>query len=350
VTPRDSTTETPDLGDPALDERAVAVRFFRALRDWTQEALSAASGVDRTLISRYESGTKRPSLHMLGRLAAGARFPAARLEELLAFLRSTAAPGERRPPYREPPRSAEAISQAVAAALQPPIGEAIRGLSAAAPSDLPRAADRAEAPHRLARLLGFDPDRRRRLVELAEEYRSWAVAELAGEASVRAAAADPEEALELARFALFIAERVVGSAAWRDRLQGLEWGFVANARRVANDYDGAVAGFAIAGRLWEAGASGDPGLLDPSRLPDLEASLLRAQRQFPRALALLDRALAASTSPRRTASILLNKAFTHEQAGDVEAATAALAAAAPLLTGASEPRLVWVHRMNLGVA
>jgi hypothetical protein len=67
--------------------------------------------------------------------------------------------------------------------------------------------------------------------------------------SVRAAASDAEQAVELAELALHGAERVSGEAAWRSRLDG-------------------------------------------SRLLDLQASLLRAQRKLAAALERLDQALA----------------------------------------------------------
>jgi len=237
----------------------------------------------------------------------------------------------------------------VAEALLPALGEAAPGLARSRATDLPQAADRSGAARRLARLLSFEPQDRRRLVELADEHRSWAVVELAGEASARAAADDAAEALELAYFALFVAERVPGGDAWRARVQGYAWAFVGNARRVGSDLDGAEAAFATARELWAAGSAGDPGLLDPSRLLDLEASLRRARRRFAEALDLLGRALAAAPTSARAASILLNTAFTHEQDGDCEAAAAALARAAPLLAGGGERRLVWVHRLNLAV-
>ena len=52
---------------------------------------------------------------------------------------------------------------------------------------------------------------RRLSIEATDEYRSWALVECAGEASVDAAADDADRARELAELALFIAERVPGS-------------------------------------------------------------------------------------------------------------------------------------------
>src|SRR5262249_20367182 len=186
-------------------------------------------------------------------------------------------------------------------------------------------------------------------VESAEGYRSWGVVVHACEASVSAAADKASKALELAELARFIAERVPGSDLWRARIQGYAWAFVGNARRVGNDLLGAERAFAKARSLWETGAATDPGMLDGSRVLDLEASLRRDQRRWAEALALLDEALAMSPSAGRSGRILLKKASTSEQRGDCEEAIAALEQAAPLLDAQREPRLAWVHCFNLAV-
>ncbi|HVT14732.1 MAG TPA: hypothetical protein VHQ90_00945 [Thermoanaerobaculia bacterium] len=69
-------------------------------------------------------------------------------------------------------------------------------------------------------------------------------------------------------------------------------------------------------------------------------------RQWDEALALLDRARAAAP-PTAAGRILLNRALTLEQAGESEAALAALHEAAPLAAEADDPRLAWGVRFNL---
>jgi hypothetical protein len=66
---------------------------------------------------------------------------------------------------------------------------------------------------------------------------------------------------------------VPGPESWRLRLQGWASAFVGNARRAQGNLVGAEAAFARSQKLWQAGAPGDPGLLDESRLVELEASL-----------------------------------------------------------------------------
>jgi len=73
-------------GDPA-DLRMFVV-LLRAVRKWTQEELSKASGVDRGLISDYELGKKAPTLRTVERLAKGAGISPIAVETLLTLLGS----------------------------------------------------------------------------------------------------------------------------------------------------------------------------------------------------------------------------------------------------------------------
>ena len=149
-----------------------------------------------------------------------------------------------------------------------------------------RKADKAAAAHREAgelwgRMQGLTRQEWRDLVTTFPEYRSWALVLRVCDASVRAAAHDPADALELARFALFLAEQVQEDAGFTARLQGLVRGFVANALRVLEDFAAADAEFGAARKLWEAGADPD-GLLPAWRLDDLEASCAASSVGAPR--------------------------------------------------------------------
>jgi hypothetical protein len=93
------------------------------------------------------------------------------------------------------------------------------------------AAARREAAELAARLQSVSAEKRRRLIDLFPEFRSWAVAEALCNASVRAASHSVDEAMELALLALSVAERLPGEAE-RARAAGYCWGFVGNARRV----------------------------------------------------------------------------------------------------------------------
>jgi len=208
---------------------------------------------------------------------------------------------------------------------------------------------RSQVPELWRCLSGYGPEDRRRLVEGGDKFRRWALAEFLTDLSAQAAADGPARALELAELALFIAERALGGELWRSRLEGYCQAFLGNARRVAGDLRAAERAFAQARVLWEEGGAADPGVLDGSRLLDLEASLRRAQRRFPEAVGLLDQALRAASTPARAAHILLAKGFTHEQMGDCHGAIDALQRAAPLIDAGREPRQVFGLRFNLAV-
>jgi tetratricopeptide (TPR) repeat protein len=206
---------------------------------------------------------------------------------------------------------------------------------------------RREAGELWESLSGLSPKQRRAAVETEPRYRTWAVAERLCMESERAAAHRADRASELAKLALRVAELAPGSEPWRARLQGYAWAFMANARRVLGDLPGAEEAFAHSDRLWEAGASTDPGVLDGSRPLDLKASLGRQQGRYDEALDLLDQALSLSSQGEAKARILIKKAATLTRRGDTEQAIETLRQAETLLPGAQDPRLSWLVRFNL---
>jgi tetratricopeptide (TPR) repeat protein len=183
-------------------------------------------------------------------------------------------------------------------------------------------------------------------VEEEPKYQTWALAERLCDESIRVAAGEPRRVLELAELALRVAELVTGEPAWLSLLAGYVWAFLGNARRVVSDLPGAEKAFCQAWKLWEAGAAADVGLLDGSRLLDLEASLLRAQRHFAAALERLEQALALNPTGAGRGRILLNKGYTLEQMGSYEAAVENFQAAAPWIDREREPRHFCVLRFN----
>ncbi len=106
------------------------------------------------------------------------------------------------------------------------------------------------------------PSRERwRMVEEYEAYRTWALCERAAFQSVKLAAHDADEAVDLARMSVRMAEMTPGSKEWISRVGGLCWGFLANARRVKGDFPASDTAFLQSDRLWKVGAIADPGLL-----------------------------------------------------------------------------------------
>jgi tetratricopeptide (TPR) repeat protein len=211
------------------------------------------------------------------------------------------------------------------------------------PHEVAPARRRAEALFR--RLAEQPPPIRLALVRVVDRYQTWALCERVCEASVREASRDLESAAAWGDVALEIAAKVRGPEWWQLRVQGFAGGFGANIVRVRGELKPAAADFAAAKRLWLSGA--DPlGLLDPGRMLDLEASLLRAQRHFDEALDCLVEAEAVGRSPERA---LVKKGFTLEVMGEYERAIETLVRAEPLVERAGDPRLSYMLTFNLGV-
>jgi tetratricopeptide (TPR) repeat protein len=204
-----------------------------------------------------------------------------------------------------------------------------------------------EAERLFQGLIAAAPKERAGLVEAFPDYWNWALAVLMCEASVKSAAHKAEEALEWAELALSIAEKVPGEESWRSRVSGYCWAYIANARRVGNDFKESDAAFARAWELWHAGADFDPELLAEWRLFSLEASLRRDQNSFSAALKLLDQARVASRDqPLATARILLKKGNVFEQMGESESALEILQEATPFVEESNDQRLIFGLRFD----
>jgi tetratricopeptide (TPR) repeat protein len=190
-----------------------------------------------------------------------------------------------------------------------------------------------------------EPHGRRKLVEDAQEFRSWALCELVCAESVKAAADDAGRAVELAELAVLIADLAPGEETWRWRLQGYAAAHLGNARRVRTDWPGAEEAFDRAAKLWQAGAPGDPGLLPEAQVLSLEASLRTDQNRLPEAADLLKRALAAEPGDLRP-KLLIKRARVREWTGDYEGALAALREVGPLPPERQDTRLLWMLRIH----
>jgi transcriptional regulator with XRE-family HTH domain len=333
---------------PSPPSASVVLTFLRTARGWSQKDLAQAVGTAGALVSAYETGRKSLSRQKLESLVAAMGLSSDAIETALLCLESV--------------RTVH--PEAVAAGPVAPTGAERRKIEAAAAKVARAAAQvtrarltsrsmqararqaRREAEELWARLKPYSAQDRRVLVEAAPEYQGWALCERVCAASIKAAAADANRALELAGLALQIAALTPVGESWRSRLQGYAWAHLGNARRVASDLPGAHAAFVQAHKLWQAGAPADPSPLDEARILDLEASLRRDQRLFPEALKLHDRALAASR-PESSGALFLNKATTLEQVGNHELAIEILRRATPLVDPSRQPRLFFALRFNL---
>jgi tetratricopeptide (TPR) repeat protein len=329
---------------------AVTLLTLRWARGWPTKRLADALGfADDRLIARYERGDKPFSRASFDRLTAGLGYDPETVEALLsAHRRLLFPPAEEDPsPVALRPEQRAAVERAALAAGWT-FTEELRVDMARRERRKNAEAARREAARLWEPLKAAPHKKRRDLVEIHPELRSWALAEHVSHESERAAAHRVTEALELADLALRIAGRVPGKAAWRSRLQGYAWAYLANARRVGNDFDGADKAFTKAWELWRVETDAVSNHLLPEwRLLDLEASLRREQQRFSEALTLLDQAGALCGGSKVAArNILLQKEHILSQMGDFKGALAVLDEAAPLVERSGEPRLLFGLQFN----
>jgi transcriptional regulator with XRE-family HTH domain len=280
----------PREGKKPLSPRALALLYLRSLRDCSQRELADRLGLaDEKMISRYERGAKPLSRKTLDQSAAALGFPPEVVDALL-FIGAWIDPDDWEEPgswlaldpaaRRAIDRTSLTLAWALLDSFRLELGGAIRDEKAE------RA--RRKAQELWARLRSATRKERRDAVAALPELQDWALAERVCEASIRAAAHKPEDALDLSDLALFIAKRVKGDEGWRSRVEAYCWAHIGNARRVANDLMAADKAFLRVWELWQAGATSNLNFLPEWRLLDLEASLRGEERRFSEALDLLD--------------------------------------------------------------
>jgi tetratricopeptide (TPR) repeat protein len=223
------------------------------------------------------------------------------------------------------------------------------------PVDLALAQSRAAAP-KLWEALRPEPAEKRRTAVLGNpRFRTWGMCELLCLESAREATRSPAVALELAGLAVELSTELrEGEPAeiyWLYELRAYAWAHLGNARRVAGELLAAEEAFAQSGLWWTRGyqRAGDAVGYE-ARMLALKASHRRAQRRFPEALALLDRALAAGAGLELTGTILINKAKVLGEVGETEKAIALLSANASRVEAAGDSRLVlclWHNLLDL---
>lgn len=326
-----------------------AIWRLREEMGWPAERFGKAHGLSKGVVHNLETGwRKEPSRQEAEELIAPLGLPPAALDMALAFgrwVQAAAPPAEPVTAEEEDARRCKVVAgligHQVARGLYPLLVRHLRGERFA------RDRRRAEilCGH-LRRLPTFEARRRR--IEAAEDYQTWAMVERLAFESKRAAADTPARAIGWARLALSTVPLVPGPESRRRRLCGWATFSLANAHRVGNDLAASDEAFREGWEAWAAG-EGDELPLDAGWPFDLEASLRREQRRFPEALELLRRAL--ELSPEEAAGrILLKKAFTLDQMEDAAAAVEALRQARPYVEKGGAPRDVFALLFNLSVA
>jgi tetratricopeptide (TPR) repeat protein len=327
-----------------LPDECVALVVLRRTAGFRAKEMAAPAGVKPGWVSELERGRSVPSREALGRFAEAMGLPGAFVDRVLALVREgrAAIAGRRGPPQDGRARARQAVEGLAA--------EAGEGASRFARGALTLHAAREEAAEErrqageVWRFLAAQPHaRRRQLLDTIPERKTPALCALVCEASESAAADDASKAAELADLALWIARCLPGDDA--PRAEGYASAFIGNARRVQGELVAADEAFDRSRALWRPPEGPSP--FDPARVLDLEASLRRAQRRLPEALALLDRALPIAPSPTSAARILIKRAKTLEEAADYGLAIATLRDAAPLVEAAGDLSLRFAHRFNL---
>jgi transcriptional regulator with XRE-family HTH domain len=326
----------------------LTLTILRLSKGWSQKDLAEGTGLSRSLISEYETGTTELTRDRLEMLAAATGWPPGSVDRVLFGL-GLMQPSPDAPvsPVDLDVEERRIIDQAVAVGARE-VAEAVRAqlIGERRQEKVQQARQNAEALW--LRLKPLSPAERRAHVAREPEYHDPFLCERLCAESERAAASDAGRAQDLAELALFVAERVPGLPGWRSRLKGYAWAFIGNARRVGNDLPAADKAFARAKPLWKEGAPADFGLLDEALVLDLEASLRRDQRQFVEALKLHDQAFAFAR-PEKAGYILINKAKVLEELEDFEGALATLQQAVPLIEKQREPRMFFILRFNRAV-
>jgi len=225
--------------------------------------------------------------------------------------------------------------------------------------DAALARSRAEALRLLEDLAALDPPDRLARLHVDRRFVSWGLCELLVRESRQTTPEQTAEALHLADLAVHVADLIPGGEPfeekWVYQLRSLAWAGLANARRVLGDLSAAEKGFEMSDAWWEAGSAdiGDALGYEPVLL-SLKAPLRTAQRRFPEAHKLLDRAVALfleghpeQRDPHLAGRSLITKAGMLIEQGESDSAILTLKKANGLIDPERDPRLLLCVRHNL---
>lgn len=340
----------------AGSDLGIALVILRTIRGMTQQDLARRAGVRSASISDYESGKVVPGLARLQELLGAMEFPLSTLEETQRFLASV----QRNPSVLDETGDDELPPDLDA--LTEEIGRVSARFARSVLVVLRRSERTGGCPHRqaeappqsereTARALWKELSRRSREDRLAlltkdPLFHRWAFCELLCKESITAAGRDPREAVELAEAAVFLARAITGEHRFTSRLIGHALAHLANARRVGGDMPAADDAMRESERLW-APAADSSDLLSDAVVYALRASLKRTQGQFTEAISLHDLALASSGADTLQTEILVSKAYTLDEAGDLPGVIATLEEATASLSSGADSRLLLSIRHNL---
>jgi transcriptional regulator with XRE-family HTH domain len=187
-------------GEPPPPEN-LKIRLFRALTVMTQEEFADASQFDHGTEAAYETFWYRPEPDKLARAARAAGLSPELGDEVLRLAEMD------RLKRLRPGRSPEDFLSELGDTLRDRAVELWKRLLAVPlPPREPQAEDRLKAREQLPLLKTYTSAQRAAVLRLDDEHQPWALAIEAGEAAVRAASRDPEEAAEWAQLAREMAD------------------------------------------------------------------------------------------------------------------------------------------------
>ncbi len=326
----------PRLRTPPIGE---ALAILRAIRGWERKDLADAVARPEETVANYEYGKTKPKLLVLQELLSAMGFSLAVFECALDFVRTAQ---ESRRTLAGGGRVLSWQVEEVAAQKARRIEEFTRTELSALTVAAQVLASREAAPVAWKAFSACPEVSRLELVRQVAEFQTAGFCELLCEESLAAASDSASRARQLAQLAEATAELAEGGQAFRSRLRGYAGAHLANAERVAGrDLPAAEETLERALAAWDAGDGADSGLLNAARVCGLTASLRRAQRRLPEALAALDEGLKIDRWGE-TPTLLLAKARALVELGEYGASIEQLRAAAPWVHGEREPRKLFV--------
>lgn len=229
-----------------MERNNLMARLFRAISGKTQKQFAEACGLHAVTIANIELGEEKPRAQNLEDMASIVGLEPRDGAELLRLCQTL---------QRQRLRQGPDVD-----GLFVDLGETLRSradrlldrlLRLPLPGERPSPADRLQARERMAVLRTLDEPTRLLLVQIDEDYQTWALCAEAAETARKSQ--DRREARAWAGLSVEVAKRVRGTEAWRNRVQGLALAHEAH-------FLGTAGTLAEARRLWKAGADPD-GLL-----------------------------------------------------------------------------------------
>ncbi|HEX6903449.1 MAG TPA: hypothetical protein VF789_27275 [Thermoanaerobaculia bacterium] len=189
-----------------------------------------------------------------------------------------------------------------------------------------------------------------REVEGDEDLHIWGLCQLILAKSREAVFSNPARAVDLANLALQVVRHLDDAydPSWILDLRARCFAYLGNARRVLGELRSADDAFAKADSCLARGGTGNRET--EAEILDLKSSLRRAQRRFPEALALADRALVLyqeSGDSRGVWKTSIKKSKILEEAGDFSGAIDLLQLVSQEIDPDREPRFVLYSKFNL---